>query len=184
MITAGLAGMVLAAILFWKWWSAHDGEPAEAVNALAIDIGALPALGPQLPGETLEFYGVPVRLAVLVLAPVGRDTQLPTLTELPAVVEHLLPNLNRVLERDRPIFRAWPPQLSREGFLRSFFYHLALPGDRGKNTPWCSIAGRFTYNGVPLQAGLVCCAAKPNGLGQVIVEHEGRWLDVIRVCPH
>jgi hypothetical protein len=65
--------------------------------------------------------------------------------------------------------------------MQSFSNHAALPGDRGKNTPWCSIAGRFEADGQRFLAGLICTAAAPNSLGQIMIQHDGMWLDVLRI---
>src|SRR5262245_14440072 len=48
-------------------------EPAR--SELAIDVAALPTSPPPKDGAQLEFYGTPVRLAAMVLAPVGRGGQ-------------------------------------------------------------------------------------------------------------
>ena len=56
-----------------------------------------------------------------------------------------------------------------------------LPGDGGRGTPWCAVAGRFEAGGRKLLAGLVCRAASGNGLGQFVVQHQGQWLDTVRV---
>jgi hypothetical protein len=58
---------------------------------------------------------------------------------------------------------------------------VTLPGDRGKGTAWCSLAGKFRAAGQVFLAGLVACAAKPNGLGQFVIQHEGQWNDVLRI---
>jgi hypothetical protein len=106
---------------------------------------------------------------------------LPATEQLPDLVNRLLPNMMRVLSAHRPAFRRWPAQLSSQGFSHAFFRNVALPGDRGKGSPWCAIAGKFSGSGQTYLAGLVCCAQDSNSLGQVIVEHEGQWLDVLRI---
>jgi hypothetical protein len=172
--------LLLAIVLSWLRHRAKARTFADRAD-LSVDVNALPARGPALAGPQLTFYGTPVRLAVLILAPVGREGELPAATQLPHIFEQLLPNLNAVLDRDEPIFRRWPAQLSSQGFLHSFFHHLALPGDRGKNTPWCSVAGKFSADGAQFLVGMVCCSDRPNGFSQVVIEHEGRWLEVVRV---
>lgn len=146
---------------------------------LSIDVTSLsPTEVPA--GVRLEFYGVPVRLMVLVIAPTGRGEPLEK-HELPTAIESLLPNLMTVLNQHQPIFRQWPAQLSSTGFQHVFFSNVHLPGDHGKGTPWCGVVGRFFVDGRPYLAGMACVADSPNGLSEVTVEHEGRWLDVLRV---
>ncbi len=155
--------------------------PEPALPDLRIDVASLPAQGPPHDGPRLEFYGTPVRLAVLVLAPAGRNNPLPAERDLPAVLDSLLPNFTAVVAAHRPLIRPWPVQLSTQGFASSFFNNVRLPGDRGKGTPWCAVAGRFEAGAQQLLVGLVCVADRPNSLSQITVAHVGQWMDVLRV---
>ncbi len=154
-------------------------EPA--APDLRVDVSKLPAQGPPITGPRLEFYGVPVRLAVLVLAPAGRGSCVPDGQSFEQALDSLLPGLVEVVKVHRPLIRSWPYQLSTQGFVHAFFGNLALPGDHGKGTPWCAVAGRFQSGDQQLLAGLVCVANKPNALGQVTIQQLGLWLDVLRV---
>lgn len=147
---------------------------------LSVDVPSLGAHGPATTGPRLEFYGTPVRVAVLVIAPAGRGEP-PSQEQLPEIAEYLLPGLMAVLRRDQPLFRLWPPQLSSRGFSHAFFNNMRLPGRRGKGTPWCSVVGKFAVADRGYLAGFVCVAGAANGLSEVVVEHEGQWLDVLRV---
>jgi hypothetical protein len=173
-------GLALFALLL-RMARVRSAKQHHEQQDLSIDVAALDAVGPSEDGPRLEFYGTPVRLAVLVLAPAGRTGVLPDDEKLREACDHLIPGLAAVLDAHHPIFRRWPEQLSSQGFAQSFFSNLRLPGDRGKGTPWCSAAGKFEFGGQQLLAGLVCCAEKPTGLSQVVVQHEGQWLDVLRV---
>lgn len=159
--------------------------PAETATDRAADrsirVGDLPQSAPRAAGPVLTFYNVPVRLSVLVMAPVGRSGEIPPQEELPNIVEQLLPGLMQVLAADQPIFRRWPAQLSSQGFAQAFFNNVPLPGDRGKGTVWCSIAGKFEADGQAYLAGLVCQSENPNSLNEVTAQQIGDWLDVLRV---
>lgn len=162
--------------------------PAPPEN-LTIDLEQLDKSGPEAHGVSahgpfLEFYGVPVRLAVLVVAPMGRGAELPEPERLRVELDTLLPNLSTILDHHRPIFRRWPAQLSAHGFPQFFFLNLKLPGNKGIGTPWASIAGRCPIEGGSLLVGMVLCADKVNGLSQTVVEHEGQWRDALRVRLH
>jgi hypothetical protein len=148
---------------------------------LTIDVGQLPQRGPSAEGPQLECYGMPVRLAVLVLAPAGRNNRVPGDDEFLEAIDCLVPGLAAVVTAHKPIVRRWPVQLSTQGFTHSFFNNAQLPGDRGRGTPWCAIAGRFETGSQQLLAGLVCCADKPNSQSQHPVAHIGQWMDVLRV---
>ena len=150
-------------------------------DELAIDVAALPASPPPKDGPQLEFYGTSVRLAVMVLAPVGRAGEIPAPAELTLTLENLLPGLQEIVSRHQPQVVLWPNQLSSQGFLQAFFNLAALPGDHGKGTPWCSVAGKFEGGGQQYLAGLICCSAGPNSLGEMTVDKPGQWLSVLRV---
>ena len=148
---------------------------------LKVNVAALNASPPHDSGAQLEVYNVPMRLSLLVLAPVGREGKIPDSPNLPEVVDAIAPNLMQVMNHHQPDFRRWPPQLSSQGFAQVFFNNAPLPGDGGKNTPWCALAGRFDAATGPMLAGLICVAAKPNAIGQVAINQPGQWLDIMRV---
>jgi len=186
-----LAGAVIAAVLIVAAtvFLVRSGRRSHALgdeedSNLSIDLLALPADGPPATWPQLEFYGVPVRLAILVLAPAGRLASIPPKEKLRDTVESLLPGLAKVLDRHQPIFRRWPEQMSTQGFAQSFFNKMKLPGQAGMKTPWCSVAGKFDDGDQQLLAGIVCCADSPNALSTVVVEHVGQWRDVLRVRRH
>ena len=154
----------------------QKGFPEEFIDLTSLDVKSVRREGP-----VLEFYNVPVRLVLLVLAPAGRGGGLPPKEGLPQVIEALFPGMMDVLTADQPLFRQWPEQLSSAGFARAFFKCVPLPGDRGKGSPFTSAAGRLEADGRQLLVGLVCCADKPNSLGQHVVDRPGQWLDILRV---
>jgi hypothetical protein len=148
---------------------------------LTLDVSTLGEYGPRSGEPTAELYHVPMRLAAIVLAPTGRGTSLPDSADAAAVAEALVPGLGEVVAVQRPRIVRWPAQLSSQGFSNTFFSLVRLPGDRGRGTPWCAVAGRCESDGKKLLVGLVCCADAPNSLGQITVERESQWLDLLRV---
>ncbi len=176
-----LAVLLIIAVIATRLLRRRSKPTAEPPVDLRIRVADLPSDGPPAVGPRLEFYGTPVRVAALILAPAGRNNPLPAETELPDTVDSLLPGLTAIIAAHRPVIRAWPFQLSTQGFEHSFFNNIQLPGDRGKGTPWCSVAGRFEAGSRQLLAGLLCVADKSNSLSQVTVAHTGQWMDVLRV---
>jgi hypothetical protein len=177
---AALAALVVG-VLLWQWLRRSRRPLSPRQPELAIDVGKLPTAGPPLDGPRLEFYGTPVRIAVLVVAPSGRDGELPPADVLPGLMERLVPGMTLAIARHQPMICRWPAQLSSQGFTQAFFNLVSLPGSRGRGTPWCSIAGKLTVGQRTFLVGLVGCAATPNGLSQVVVQHEGQWMDILRI---
>jgi len=183
---AGVAPVVLLLILLGLVRIVRARRRTRGLPELMpfIDVGLLAASGPPPHGPRLEFYGTPVRLAVVVIAPAGRQGELPPAAALPTLLDRLVPGLPGVVASHQPLICRWPAQLSAQGFAQSFFNHVALPGDRGKSTPWCSIAGKLQVGDRVFLLGFVCCASHPNALGQFVVQYEGQWLDMLRIRDH
>lgn len=175
---AAVVFLVLLAVRILRRKRKADRQP---IPDLFVDVSRLDASGPPAVGPHAEFYGLPVRLAVVVVAPAGRQGELPPPEVLPGLIDRLVPGLSSIIADQRPMICRWPVQLSSQGFAQRFFNQVALPGDHGKGTPWCSIAGKLKVGDRLFLIGIVCCAHQPNGLSQVIVQHEGQWLDILRI---
>ncbi|MCA9248436.1 MAG: hypothetical protein KDA42_15020 [Planctomycetales bacterium] len=148
---------------------------------LTIDIAKLAATGPPANAPRLEILHTPMRLAAIVVAPAGRSGLLPDLAHLGAMVDAIAPGMKAVVDAHLPLVRRWPAQLSAQGFANSFFSHAELPGDGGKGSPWCAVAGSFKHQGNRFLVGMICRADGPNGIGQITVPREEAWLEVARV---
>jgi hypothetical protein len=171
-----LAGTI--AVLLWR----RRRGPIEPERPIEfVDIAKLPAHGPPQGGRQLTCYGVPVRVAVVVVAPSGRGSAADAEVVLGDVLEAAVPGLADVARDHSPRVDRWPTQLSAQGFMQAFFAHLRLPEDHGKGTPWCSVAGRVEHKGRAYLLGVVLCAERPNSLGEITIEHAGRWLDALRL---
>lgn len=179
-IVGGL--VVLIALLAVRWFLRRRRKKEPPLPPeLHVELDRLVNEGPPAELPILEFYNLPVRLAGVVLAPVGRMRKLPPPAEVSAVFESVLPGLGGVVERHAPLVRYWPNQVSTRGFATSFFSNIRLPGDRGKGTPWSAVAGIFMHDGVPIMIGLVLRATAANSLGQFVVSTEHDWLACLRV---
>lgn len=182
-LALAVAALLAAVVVAWRLlaWRARPIRLPEP--DLAIDVKTLGNEGPPGNGATLLFYHVPVRLAVVVMAPVGADRQIPTPDEIGPVYDSVVPFFSRVVADHHPVVRFWGTQLSPRGFAHAFFASVRLPGDQGKGTPWASAAGVFKAKGAPVMVGLVFRAAADVYIGQTICETETKWLDILRVQP-
>jgi hypothetical protein len=178
---AAAAGVLLALWAYrrWRQWRRRP-KPAPAPPE-PLDVQKLVNQGPPAGPPTLEFYNIPVRLAAVVLAPVGRSGELPPPSELPALYESLLPGLGQIVELHQPLIRRWPSQVSTRGFAHAFFQNAWWPGDHCKGTPWSAVAGIFKSEGQPFMAALVLRAAAANSLGHIMLSTEYEWLGCLRV---
>ena len=178
-LLAAVAIVLLLAV--WKILGGRSTRPAPPPPDLRIDVLALGDQGPPAAAPVLEFFGTPVRLAAIVVAPVGRVRNLPPPQEMADVLESIVPGLARVVAAHRPLARSWPAQLSIKGFAHMFFQHVRLPGDGGKGTPWCSAAGVFRVDGQPMVAGMVFRTRSNSSYRQAIIDVEEKWMNMLRV---
>jgi hypothetical protein len=175
---------LIVVLLFWLVWRLvrrRRRVAAPLAPDLKIVVADLGNDGPPPGPPVLEFYNLPMRVAAIVLAPVGRVRELPPDQQIPTLIEAIVPGLDKMAALHRPLIRRWPNQVSARGFAHLFFNNAKLPGDGGKGTAWSSVAGVFKVKGQPVMAGLVLRAAEPNSLGQTIIEEEYQWLGCLRV---
>jgi len=179
-LLAVAAAAALAVLAFWLL-RGRRAPPIADDDGLAIDLASLGDCRPDDEDVSLSCYGVPVRLAVLVLAPSGRGADVPTGIARSAAIDQIVPGLARVADRHTTLVKTWPPQLSPRGFAHLLFAKMKLPGDFGRGTPWCSLAGKFEAGGETYMVGMALCAARENSLSNIIVGTPGEWLQVLRV---
>ena len=96
------------------------------------------------------------------------------------ILNHFISDFTRISGLHRPVVFRWPEQLSAQGFFQAFFNQLSLP-DHGRGSCWSAVAGRFTVSEAQYLVGMAFTAEKANGMGEVTVQHEGQWFDVLRI---
>jgi hypothetical protein len=171
--------LLLAVVIAVVMWTGR-AAPALEEPSLSLDVGTL--VERDLAGLTrLEIYNLPMQLAAVIVAPAGRGATLPDHDVVGETLDGLSPGLGDAFKSHAPELVTWPSQLSTEGFIRSFFRHVPLPGNAGKGSEWCSLAGRIETQDESLLVGLVCRAERANSLGQILVERPSKWLDIVRI---
>jgi hypothetical protein len=128
----------------------------------------------------LKVHNMPVRLGVVVLAPLGR-IELPDDDELPSILDGLVPGLGAFIEIDKPIIRTWSNQVSVGGFANNLALHMQVENQDLTETPWCLVAGKTKRPDGLLLVTLALAAATQNRLGVVRLEDESQWMQAIQV---
>jgi hypothetical protein len=181
MAAGGVLAALVVVIVLWRLLRRKKPAEERAAPSLTIDVTQLAQPGPPPRDVLVSVYNIPMRLVLVVLAPAGREGKIPPDEMLGEVIDGIAPNLTHAKNLHLPLVRRWPPQLSSQGFAQVFFTNVPLPGEAGKGSAWCSLAGRVeTTNGSAL-VGLVFVAEKPNSLGQIVVSQTSQWLDIVRV---
>ncbi|MEK6234331.1 MAG: hypothetical protein N2C14_06445 [Planctomycetales bacterium] len=129
----------------------------------------------------MQCHHVPVRVALIVFAPLGRSSTLTVTDGLTGLADELCHGLGAAVETHRPKMTLWPPQLASSGFSSLFFGKLKLPGKRGKGTPWCAMSGRCQLNGQNMMVGMAFRAGEPNSLGEILLESEYAWREALKI---
>lgn len=181
LVVSAVVAVLFCALLVIVFLRRRPKQPAPQPPDLTINVLSLDASGPSGDLPVLTYLGQPVRLAALVVAPVGRSGAIPETDRLLDAVDQLIPGLVEVISIDHPMVNFWPGQLSTHGFAHVFFRNVRLPGDRGIGTPWCSIAGKFKAGDQPFLAGLLCAAGEPNDLSEAAVEDNEQWARILEV---
>lgn len=176
--------LLLAVLLVSRWISRRVRAPRRKrgeVSPLDVDLQSLLVAAPDDAACRLRVYHLPVRVGLVVLAPLGREAATPHAASIPELLDAAVPGLGDVVQADAPAVRIWPVQLSADGFRHAFRRHVKTPDADLRRSRWCLVAGRITVDDNRYMLGLALCAAEPNQLELIGVESEQHWLDVLRL---
>jgi hypothetical protein len=134
---------------------------------------------PKLGARQLTINGVPVRLRLVVVAPVGRSREIDR-DGVNDLVNGVVRGLKEIILQDKPRVKFWPPQLSNEGFAPTFHRLAETPDEEGEPSCWVLVAGPANSAGRPILLGLACLASEANELGKIILTVDD-WTETIRV---
>jgi hypothetical protein len=127
----------------------------------------------------LTVYHLPVRIRLVVMAPLGREADLDA-TAVERLLDQVVSGLSDVARRDRPKIRVWPPQLSHTGFATAFHRRMHKPEPDGIASHWVLVGGRAQMGRQPLLVGFAFWADEPNMVGRLTLEPH-QWLDLLRL---
>jgi hypothetical protein len=176
---SALVGLLLLAWLARALLARRKRKGDSGSRELEIDLDRCPLpVGP--PGvRRLTVYHLPVRLRLVVLAPVGKTGDV-DVTAVEKLLDRVLPGLGEVAIDDRPCIRVWPPQISQHGFSAAFHRHTPRAAGRGEPSRWVLVAGRAEVGRQRVMVGLGLWADEPNTIGRVTLGPH-QWLDVLRL---
>lgn len=175
LLYAGGAGGVLI-LLMLVFFVRRRKTKRDPEAGLTEDLAAipLPAKGPR--HYQLTVMNQPVRLRLVVIAPVGKKT----IGKVDSALEQVFRGLGEVAIDDKPRVRIWSPQLSTAGFAPSFFRQTKRPDPDGKPSRWILLAGPARAGATPVLLGLAVLADAPSKLG-LLTMTETQWGEVLDV---
>jgi hypothetical protein len=145
-------------------------------GGLAEDLAKIPPVAKGVRHYQLLVMSQPVRLRLVVVAPVGKKP----IGKVDSVLEQVFRGLGEVCLDDKPRVRLWPAQLSTAGFAPTFFRLTRRPDPAGKPSRWILLAGPARAGGVPVLLGLAVYADTPSTAGMVTLD-ETQWNEILRV---
>jgi hypothetical protein len=177
---AGLVALLLLVFLVTTLWRILAGGRGKSdERGLREKLAEYPPPGPPGP-RRLTVEGIPVRVRLVVVAPVGKEHAIAE-ADVAELANGVLRGLGDVLAADRPRVRVWPAQLSRQGFAPIFHREMEKPEPEGRPSRWILVAGPAATSGRKLiLLGLALWADAPNTLGRVTLD-TGRWGEVLRI---
>jgi hypothetical protein len=144
---------------------------------LEVNLGSLPAAAPTERNYLLRVLNQPVRVRLVVVAPMGKRE----LGKIDALLEEVYRGLGEVLHDDRPLIKQWPPQLSATGFPPTFFRLMKRPDGNARPSRWILMAGTARAGQTPFLLGLVLeTEDAPSNLGLVTMD-ERQWAEMLKV---
>lgn len=148
---------------------------------LTEDLASYPP-PPALWGDRrLTVYDLPVRVRLVVLAPLGTESVQVREEDVGQVLDLVVPGLSAMLKTDKPRVRIWPTQLSQQGFVAAFRRHAQRPDPENPLSRWVLVMGKALIGRRPVALGFALLADRDNTLNRVVVEQPHQWMEVLRL---
>jgi hypothetical protein len=149
----------------------HDPEAG-----MQEDLAAFPE-PPPAGKRQVTFQGQPMRVRLVVVAPVGKQTEE---GDMVPVLDKVVRGLGTTAALDQPEVRNWPLGLSKAGFQPMFFRRVRRPGPRGAPSNWVLLAGEARAGARLVLLGLALWSEEPTTIGNVPVGQD-EWNELLRV---
>ena len=174
-----VGGALLLSLLLILFLRRGRRPPMDAEGGLVEKLVEYPPPGPG--PSRLFLHGQPVRVRLVVMAPMGKRS-LPSDGAVEPALERVVRGLGNIVRQDRPRVRAWPAQLSQHGFAPTFFRLTHRPEPAGKPSPWLLAAGPVRADGQQFLLGLALFADVPTADNNLILDAT-QWSEWFRVGP-
>ena len=165
-------GLLFVGLLVWL----RRGQKVAPEAGVKEDLATFPPPGKGRRHYQLLVMGQPVRLRLVVVAPVGGNP----IDKVDSLLEHVYRGLGEVSIDDHPRIRVWPRQLSKTGFAPTFFRLTKRPDPQDKPSRWILLAGPARAGTTPVLIGLAVYADAPSTTGLLTLD-ETQWREVLRV---
>lgn len=173
-VAVGVGGLVLRRMLY------RAEVMPDLQKALREDLREYPPAPPQ-GSRVLTLSAEPVRLRLVVVAPLGTAAEPIRADEIPALLDGVCRGLGAQTRADKPRLKAWPPQLSVGGFAPTF-QRLVETGDKpGTMSKYALAAGPAQAGGRKFLLGLALKAEDAVPREVLAVAQPTQWGDLLRI---
>ena len=121
-----------------------------------------------------------VRVRLIVVAPYGKNQPPVSADDIPGLLDDIRRGLGELAKADKPRMKAWPAQLSANGFAPTFFRLVESPDADGEPSTWVLAAGPARAGGRPILLGIAAQAADPHKLGRLVLENRD-WVQSLQI---
>jgi hypothetical protein len=154
------------------------GGSSDLMSKFAEKLGEYPRPSGFPGNRRILLEGLPVRVRLVVLAPVGKTDI--DVVNAEAILDQVIRGFGPVAGKDKPRVRVWPAQLSNAGFAPTFHRLVQSPdADRGQSR-WVKVAGQARMGQRPVLLGLALYADEPTNKGEMTLQPD-QWPEVFRV---
>jgi hypothetical protein len=175
-VAAGVLILLLILVALMRRGGAKKVDPEKGLDE---DLSEYPTPSGRAGLRRLTVHGRPVRLRLVVVAPVGKR-KIAEGGAVEALLDQVLLGLGEVARYDRPRIRVWPPQLSQQGFAPTFFRRTQCPDRDGKPSHWLLAAGPARAGGAPVLLGLALWGDDKAPLERLILTETG-WDEALQM---
>src|SRR5262245_29440595 len=152
-------------------------EPVPGEEHLRVDVEKLPASVPASSSRRLVVEGVPARVRLVVLAPLGQGRAHALPDDPTTLFDRVLPGFGAVVRGDGALVKLWPAQVSRAGFAPKFHALVSTPDAADAPSRWVLAAGPVRAGDRQFSLGLALQTDEPCYLGrQTVTPDRWRWL--------
>jgi hypothetical protein len=176
---AGGAAVLVAVLVLMALLRKPKPEGIDPEAGMGLDLEDLPPAPAKTAPKQLALQGQPVRLRLVVLAPIGRKVAA-TDDDVEPMLDQIVRGMGQVARYDQPQVKAWPLGMSNLGFSPMFFRRVARPDPAGRPSHWVLVAGKARAGAGQVLLGLALWSKEPTTMGNIAVKPE-EWNQLLRV---
>jgi hypothetical protein len=183
-----LLGLIALAILLpLAWYQRHNlrrlvglpPRPPREEPKLDEDLTLLPPPPPVTRSHRLGVEGVPGRLRLVVIAPVGKGSSLDE-KNVDELLDQVRWGLGAVAREDQAVIRIWPAQLSTHGFPALFQRRVRRGEPEDQPSRWVFLAGPTPPRPKSFLVGLALQTETPTNIGRLTMD-PGQWIRSLHI---